>query len=251
MAMTIVDYMLKAVEKHDTKLRLNVKSMKVDRPLILCLESNSQLLRASALMYWATNTCSFSFFSVNNEGRKTANHASCEVEVNFNPTWIENWNRIDYLIRSRILSLNKGVDEGNSHKLKRGIVYKLFSSLVEYDSEYQGMQEVILDSSELEATAKVIFQAEGGEFYLNPRWIDSLGGIAGFIMNGNDNLVSKTQVFINHGWANMRCDERFSIRKPYLTYNKMQLTSGTLYEGDTYVFDGERIVAIFEGVKVC
>lgn len=91
----------------------------------------------------------------------------------------EEWKRNSYLIQSRVTALRHGVDGGDSHLLKKGIVYKLFSSLVEYDSAYQGMQEVVLDSKQLEATAKVKFQVDDEGFYFNPRWVDSLGHIAG------------------------------------------------------------------------
>lgn len=39
---------------------------------------------------------------------------------------------------------------------------------------------------------------------VNPLWVHSLGGIADFIMNGNDAVESKKQVFINHGRERLR-----------------------------------------------
>ena len=134
--------------------------------------------------------------------------------------------------------------------IKRGMAYKLFGALVEYGKEYQGMSEVVLDSKRLEAVATVEFQVGQEGFHLNPRWIDSLGHIAGFIMNANDGVDSWAQVFINHGWERMRVAEPLQTSKVYRAYNRMQLVEKTSYVGDTYILEDGRIVAIFEGVTV-
>lgn len=250
--MTIANYMIKAINVHGgSEVGLDVGDMKVGKPLIALPAGNPQLFRVSGLADWASKTISLAFYSVNDQGGKKADHATCHVKLTSNQTWLQDWKRNAYLIKSRIASLHKGVDEGESHKLKRGLVYKLFGAIVDYDSRYQGMQEVILDSNELEATAKVTFQVGDGGYCFSPHWVDSLGHIAGFIMNGNDNVESKSQVFINHGWGAMRCATTFAYGKTYQTYNKMQLVEGTMYAGDTYIFEEGNIVAIFEGVKVC
>ena len=246
----MANHMLKANNMQSDTTGLDVGDMKVERPLIAVPNSGAQLLRVSASADWSTKVVSLAFYSINAHGRKIADHATCQVRITANQTWLQHWKRSSYLIQSRITSLHRGVDGGDSHKVKRGLVYKLFSSLVDYDSKYQGMQEVVLDSNELEATAQVTFQVEDEGFYFNPRWIDSLGHIAGFIMNGNDNVYSRNQVFVNHGWNAMRCAIKFIKGKTYQSYNKMQLASGTMYIGDTYILDEGNVVATFEGIKV-
>ncbi|KAM3080309.1 hypothetical protein ACMFMG_005270 [Clarireedia jacksonii] len=249
-AMTIADYMLRANGMNEDGTGIDVGTMKATRPFIANSNGGAQLLRISANAGWSTRTISISFFSANNLGKKIADHGTCLVRITSSRNWPQEWKRKSYLIKSRINALAKGVDSGESHKLKTGMVYKLFSSLVDYDSKYKGIQEVVLDSNELEATARVSFQVGDEGFYFNPIWIDSLGHIAGFIMNGNDNIHSKEEVFINHGWDAMRCSTKFAKDKIYQTYNRMQLESGTTYVGDTYVLDDEGvIVAVFEGVR--
>ena len=165
---------------------------------------------------------------------------------------MQDWSRLAHLVQGRISSLQKSVDEGDSHKLKRGLTYKLFSSLVEYVNEYQGMQEVILHTEGFEATARVVFQVGEDGFSWNPCWIDSLGHIAGFIMNGTENIHTKDHVFVNHGWSGMRCAKKTEYDQSYQTYNKMlpQDEKGSMYVGDTYILENGIIVAVFEGVKV-
>ena len=225
--------------------------MTINKALTLT-ENKPQLFRASASADWSARRILINFYSVTANGTKMADHANCTVILEEIGDWLKEWRRDAYLIRSRIDSLEEDVDEGQSHKIKRGLAYKLFGALVDYGQCYQGMQEVLLNSPQLEATAKIRFQTTDKEenHYLSPYWIDSLGHLAGFVMNANDSIDSKHQVFINHGWDSMRCSTRFSREKTYQNYVRMQNIGGTMFAGDTYIFDGEDVVAIYQGVKV-
>ena len=254
MALTVFRYMLQTNNMPANDIGLNCANMQVDRSLIASPDSRSQLLRVSASADWARCEVSLALFSVNAESQKIADHAVCTVKVTHAPAalWLQDWNGLAHLVQGRISSLQKSVDEGDSHKLKRGLIYKLFGYFVEYAYDYQGMQEVILNTEGFEATATVVFQTGDDGFSWNPCWIDSLGHIAGFIMNGNDNVHTKDHVFVNHGWSGMRCAKKIEHDKTYQTYNKMlpQDDKGNMYVGDTYILESGMIVAIFEGVKV-
>lgn len=228
----------------------DVADMKVTNPLISQTSKSSQLFRVTASANWENNSVSFSLFSINDEGKKTTDHATFAVHITRTQTWLEEWKRSSYLVYSRVRALHESAENGDAHRLKRRLAYQLFSTIVKYSADYQGMQEVVLDSEEHEATAKVAFQTAENGFTFNPTWVDSLGHIAGFIMNASNATPSKAQVFINHGWERMRCAVKFSQGKQYQVYNRMQLESGTTYVGDTYIFEGVKLVAIFEGVHV-
>lgn len=131
-------------------------------------------------------------------------------------------------------------------------MYKLFNSLVEYANIYQGIQDVVVKTEGFEAMVRVVFQTNGDKFPWNLCWIDSLGHIASFIMNSNDNNHTKDYVFVNHRWSGLRFAKTIERGKTYQTYNKMipQDDKGNMYVGDTYIVESGRIVAIFEGVKV-
>jgi len=227
--------------------------MIVDKPLIARSQPTSkQLFRVSVNADWISQTAQVQFYSVTDERKKLADHAKCIIKFVENNTWLKKWKRNEYLIQARIDRLHSSVEGGQSHKIKRGMAYKLFSALVEYDQKYRGMEEVTLDSAAYEATARVKFQAseQDGNYYFSPYWIDSLGHLAGFTMNANDAVDSKTQVFVNHGWESMRCATRFSAEKTYKTYVKMQNVGGTMFSGDVYIFEEGTIVAVFSGIKV-
>ena len=230
---------------------MDVSDMVVDKTLIAT--GSTQLLRASGTADWSTRRLTVEFYTVNADRKKLLSHAKCTVRFGDSEAWLKDWKRSAYLIQSRIKSLRNSVEEGQSHKMKRGMIYKLFNTFVEYGPIYQGMSEVIFDSSELEATARVQFQTtqKDEDFYQSPYWIDNLGHISGFVMNANDGMDLKSQVFINHGWESMRAAATFSRDKTYQTYVKMQNIGGTLFAGDVYIFDGAEIVGVNQGVKVC
>ncbi|KAL8714640.1 MAG: hypothetical protein Q9220_001589 [cf. Caloplaca sp. 1 TL-2023] len=250
-ALTITDHLLQASEMDTTTTGMNVSGMTVTKPLI-ATGNGPQLFRASGSADWSARKVEIKLYSVTSEGKKMADHAACIVKLEPIEDWQSNWKRNAYLVQSRIDTLAHGVDDGHSHKIKRGLAYKLFGALVDYGQCYQGMQEVTLNSAQLEATARIEFQTTEKEenHYFSPYWIDSLGHLAGFVMNANDGIDSKQQVFVNHGWDAMRVAKRFSREKTYRNYVRMQNVGGTMYAGNTYIFDGDEIVAIYEGVKV-
>lgn len=206
--------------------------MTVNKPLTVT-ENKPHLLRASASADWCARRLLIDFYSVSGSGTKITEHGNCIVILEGKGDWLKQWKRNAYLIQSRIDSLEEDVEVGQTHKIKRGLAYKLFGALVDYGQCYQGMQEVTLNSTQLEATAKIRFQTTEKEenHYLSPYWIDCLGHLAGFVMNANDSLDSKHQVFINHGWDSMRCATRFSREKTYRNYVRMQNMGGTMYAG--------------------
>jgi naphtho-gamma-pyrone polyketide synthase len=222
--------------------------MNAQKPLI-AKDEGVQLFRASMRADWTTRTAAMNLYSVNSAGKKMTDHASCVVQFADVNIWAQEWQRNTYLIQRSIKSLHRGVDDGENHRIHSGMGYKLFASLVEYDRNYKGMQEIILDSEQYEATASVRFQAPATNFHRNPFWIDSLGQLTGFTVNAND-ATSKDFVYVNHGWKSMRCLRKFSAESQYRTYVKMQPIGDGVYAGDLYVLEEGVIIAVYEQVKV-
>ncbi|KAL4912427.1 ketoacyl-synt-domain-containing protein [Aspergillus aurantiobrunneus] len=247
--LTIAKYMVESanMEGKDS-FGYDIAEMRIQNAFVSRPDREPQLFHAAASANWKENTISFQIYSVRNEGKKLADHASFVVHITPQQRWMQEWKRSAYLIRSRIRALHASVEEGSSHKIKRSLAYHLFGVIVDYGDRYQGMQEVVLDAEQHEATSRVRFQTGSDGFVFNPCWVDSLGHIAGFIMNASDFNPSRNQVFINHGWDRMRWAAAFEEGKQYQVYNRMQLESGTTYIGDTYIFDGEDLVGVFEGV---
>lgn len=161
------------------------------------------------------------------------------------------WARQAYLIQSRMDHLVEAVARDKSYRLLRGIVYKLFSVLVQYSEKYRGMSEVWMDSNMLEATANIKFRTtvEDGSFVYSPYWIDSICHLSGFVLNGADTMHDDF-VYIAHGWKSMRIVGQLSASKLYKSYVRMQPADDSQQMvGDVYVFEADRIIAVCAGLQ--
>ncbi|KAM0278167.1 hypothetical protein ACHAO9_012273 [Fusarium lateritium] len=227
----------------------DVCNMLVEKALIV-QTTNAQFIRASLLVDWKLLQGDMEIYSVNAQGKQTTRHATCSIRFQQPEVWQQDWRRNKYLIQRSIKNLLQGLEEETTHRVRRGMAYKMFSSVVKYGPGYQGMQEVVFDSEGLEATAKVRLQPVEGGFALNPFWCDSFGHLTGFVMHSNDVLDLSEHAFINQGWQFMRCAETFSPTAEYRTYVKMQRVGkdDSSYSGDVYVFREGDIVAMYGGV---
>ncbi|KAM0545984.1 hypothetical protein ACHAPJ_011096 [Fusarium lateritium] len=227
----------------------DICSMMVEKALIV-QTTNAQFLRASLSADWKLHQGEIEFYSVDSQGNKTVRHATCNIHFQQPEIWQQNWRRNKYLIQRSIKNLLEGVEVESTHKIRRGMAYKMFSSVVKYGPSYQGMQEVVFDSEGLEATAKVRLQRVKGDFTLNPFWCDSFGHLTGFVMHSNDILDLSEHAYINQGWQFMRCAETFSPDADYRTYVKMQRIGkdDSAYSGDVYVLREGEIIAMYGGV---
>ena len=254
MALTVADYLYKQIKPGEKVPDMDVCRMQVVKPLILKKNSSAmQIVQITVTADLDSGKAELRYASVSAAGKETAEHAQCTVEYGNAADWLSEWARNAYMVTGRIDLLKKSTAEGALPKITSGLAYKLFSALVRYDDRYRGMQEVILDSSQFEATSRVSFQTDEGNFFCSPYWIDSLAHLSGFIMNASDAVDSKTYVYISHGWKSMRFSKPFSRANIYRSYVKMQQSpsEANVYEGDVYVFDEKEntIIGVVGGLK--
>lgn len=201
MALTIADYVHKQLNSDSAKADLNACNMKVEKPLIAQADG-PQLFRVSGAYDASTSKIDFDFYSVTLEGKKIVTHATCSVIFESAESWLAGWQRSQFMVQSRIESLMKGLKDNETTDLfKRGTAYKLFGGLINYGYKYRGMEEVIINNAELEATSSVVFQTNNTDekFYCSPYRIDSVAHISGFVMLGNENANPTKEVYISHG----------------------------------------------------
>ncbi|PBP24177.1 polyketide synthase 1 [Diplocarpon rosae] len=247
MAMTLAEYAYKLVRPEATDLGLNIANMKVPKPLIARPDGASQILSVVATVDANARKADLVFSTGSDKAK--VEHGICEVFFSTNKDYLSEWQRTAYLIKSRIDWLQAAEKSGEAHKIGRGLAYKLFAALVDYNPRYRGMGEVILHSENFEATAKIDFQTNEGNFMNSPYWIDSVCHISGFIVNGSDAVDSRDNVYISHGWESLRFAEPLSKDKTYRSYVKMQPEEGKVLAGDVYIFDGDRIVGMVGCLK--
>ncbi len=250
MALTVCDHLYKLLRPESAPIGMNVCHMEVTKPLIGKGQGEEQIVRLSAKADLSNSRAELLFSS--GSGKSEVEHARCHVEYGSNSAWLAEWQRTAYLIKGRVDGLQKAASTGAAHRMLRGMAYKLFGALVDYDSRYRGMEEVILDSPQLEATSHVRFQTTDadGSFFCSPYWIDSVAHLSGFAVNANDALDSNKHVYISHGWESMRFAEPLSASKTYRSYVKMQPAEGSsVVSGDVYIFDGDRIIGMVGALK--
>ena len=253
MAMTSANYLYKRLRPEFPRIGLNICKMEVTKPLIAKVPPppDGQYLEVCAVSNLEDNSALLKFTSVTNDGRKIQEHAECVVKFEDITSWTEEWGRIQFMVQSQMKSLQQRLEEGTAHKILRGMAYKLFKVLVSYDRRYQGMAEIILDGKQTEAVSKVRFQTkeEDGDFYCSPYWIDSLAHISGFTVNASDILDSEKSVYISHGWSAIKLSCALSAEKEYQSYVRMIPCQGNMSVGDVYIFEGEDIIGVVNGLK--
>lgn len=249
MAMTVCEYGYKLVQPDADHIGYNVANMEVFKPLIAQVDAKSQIVRLTAKIDTVNMQAKLVYSSGVDKAR--VEHAHCTVFLNDKKEWSAEWERNAYLVQSRIDWLSEAEKTGKASKIGRGLAYKLFAALVDYDPKYRGMEEVTLSGENMEATSKVVFQTKpsDGTFTCSPYWIDSVAHISGFIVNGSDAVDSKNQVYISHGWESLRFAEPLSAEKTYRSYVRMQPAGDKILAGDVYVFDGAKVVAVVGRLK--
>jgi iterative type I PKS product template protein len=250
MAMTVCEYAYKLLRPGTEKIGCNVAKMEVPKTLIFNDTADSHILRLTVTANAKLGYADLVFHT--GEGARKTEHAMCKVYYGSPDEWQNEFDRVAYLIKSRVDALMEAEQRGTASKLGRGLAYKLFTALVDYAPRYRGMEEVILDSATCEATAKIRFQTteQDGTFLFSPFHIDSLCHISGFIINGTDAVDSREQVYISHGWGSMRFSEIPNANKEYRSYIRMQPAKGSkMMVGDAYVFDGDKIIGMTGDIK--
>ncbi|KAL2414197.1 Non-reducing polyketide synthase PKS1 [Exophiala dermatitidis] len=250
MAYTLVNYgvgLLKPGEKVD----INIGTMDNPAPLLLknINQPESQIVQMTMKIDLDARKADFAVTS--NNGKKDVTHAKCVIVFEDAAVWKEQWSKTSYLIQSRIDMLKHKMENGEADKVSRAMAYKLFGALVDYADIFQGMQSVVFDGPEFEATSNIRFRAgpNDGDFYFSPYFIDSACHLSGFTVNATVN--PQDECYISHGWSSLRFIEPLQHDKQYYAYVKMQPVAGSkMRAGDVYVFNADKeVVGLAGGVR--
>ncbi|KAK1760384.1 acyl transferase acyl hydrolase lysophospholipase [Echria macrotheca] len=228
---------------------MDVRDMEVHKPLLIEPGETGQVILVTATWSKSSDKVIVSFGS--RKGQEVQDHANCTVYYGNGDSWKTEWARTSYLVKSRFDHLVQASATGQTHKILRPMVYKLFSALVDYDTRYQGLREVYMDSSQFEAAAFVKFNTTeaDGTFTYSPYWIDSLAHLSGFVLNGADNTPADS-VYISHGWKSLKIVGELSAEKQYQSYVRMRETKTRgVMSGDVYFFEDGEVVALCEDLK--
>ncbi|KAI0805157.1 hypothetical protein GGR55DRAFT_698536 [Xylaria sp. FL0064] len=230
-------------------LCMDLRDMEVSEPLLADKEESKRVVLVSAKQAKGSDTVQIIFSSQLDSSKV---HAKCAIVFGDGKKWQSEWQQCASLVQDRIEYLTSSSLTGPTHRLLGSMVYKLFSTFVDYDEPYRGIQEVYLDSKMQEASAKVRFSAEESDLFVyHPCWIDSLAHISGFVLNGTE-LTPPDTVYISHGWKSMKiATTKLSATKTYLTYVRMKEDPkvSAVMVGDVYVIEGGHVIALIQDIK--
>ena len=232
---------------------MNVIDMEISQPIILMKTrpKTCQLLRITVAADVVNGVMKLEYGDSVGEATARRASASCSVRFGEADKWLASWSRTAYVIQKRVEDLERGLLNGNTHKVLRGMAYKLFARLVQYDSKFQGMREILFNSEELEAVTTLDLHPEkdSGSFFYSPFWIDGFMHLSGFIMNVADISDASECVYICNGWKSMRIPESVDTNEAYRVHVKMFRASKTTVTGDASIFQRDKMVGLVEGIS--
>lgn len=232
---------------------MDLSDMEIFSPCVVSTDADQpQVLLITATQHSPSSPVELIFSTSYDEEETFRQNARCVVHLTSKAAAFSEANKNLYLIQDRAEMLRRKEPEGDVHKLKKKMVYKLFKTVVDYSPRYFGMEDLLLSSDRPESCARLCFDtpAEPENFVHNPFWIDNLAQIGGFCLNVNP-PSGQDDVYISHGWQSMRILRRLSDQENYSCYVCMQPSEGQpgVWSGDVYVYSGNTVVALCMGLK--
>ncbi|PVI03119.1 polyketide synthase [Periconia macrospinosa] len=251
MGLVVGKYLLNRFQPNMKERLVEISDLVVEKALIPH-GAGPQLVRTSAEASWDKKTAKCKFYSVKSNGRTTLEHAWCTLKFTEKSAVLPQAQRNIPEYLRRLEALKQRASEGKAIRVSGPAAYKMIGTLAQFHPDYRAVDEIVLDSENFEASSIVNFSSvkAQGSFGTHPAYIDVLTQTAGFVMNCRDSNDLETDMFVNHGWKSLQVYEEISTNKSYRTYVKMVKTAGGLWEGDTAMLDGDKVVAYFKGVEL-
>ncbi|KAK7707761.1 Type I Iterative PKS [Diaporthe eres] len=232
---------------------MDLSDMEIFSPCVVSTDADQrQVLMVTATQHSPSSPVELVFSTSYDDEETYRQNARCVVHLTSKAAAFTEANKNLYLIQDRAEMLRRKEPEGDVHKLKKKMVYKLFKTVVDYSPRYFGMEDLLLSSDRPESCARLCFDtpAEPENFVHNPFWIDTLAQLGGFSLNVNP-PSGQDDVYISHGWQSMRILRRLSDQENYACYVCMQPSEAQpgVWSGDVYVYSGNSVVALCMGLK--
>jgi iterative type I PKS product template protein len=253
MALTIGEFVTRDKCSSVPPSGINVTDMEIVKGLVVpaLRPDQPQLVRLEATTDFERGSVHVVISELSHDRKSAGCNVKCVVRYGEHHTWLKEWARTAYLISKRIEHLELDAKAGSTARLPRSLVYKLFSTVVNYSQGYQGIYEALINVEELEAAATIHFQQDrhGGEFTNSPIWIDNLAQLSGFLMNATGITNSLKEVFIAQGWESFQIAQEIDPAKEYRVHLKMRDLTRGLYVGDTSILQDGQMVGLIGGIK--
>lgn len=250
MAKSATQYAYSKVSPKKRIPNMTISNMEMKQALVVDEINPEQIVKTTVSYSASGYKADISFHSVTSG--VPAEHGSCQVILEADSSaWLEGRPDTSFLINARIESIKALGQSGKAHRLLKPVIYKLFDNVVQYGREYQGLEEVWLDSEFRDAvgTVKLPDTAGKGNFLYNPFWSDTIVHLAGFLLNGNLKYPEDIAC-LSTGFESWRSFEDLKPDATYTTYVTVQeIGNGSLLSAVAYVFLGFSLVMVTSGIK--
>ncbi|KAM6476656.1 polyketide synthase [Trichoderma sp. SZMC 28011] len=238
---------------HDTKQTpdLSIYDMEMARALVIEERGSRPVINIRNIYNQDQGFARVTFYSITPEGKEVA-YGACKVKVAKGAAQKNSPQQLDFLLRSRMVTLQEYSKNRKAHAFLKPVVYRLFANVVGYGEAYQGLEEVVVDTrgSDGMGTVRLPQSDSTGHFTLDPYLNDAAIHLCGFLVNSGLNYP-EDDVFICPGFQSWRFFEALHPGKAYSTYVYMQESASNdgSMSGNCYVLDGDRIVQELVGIK--
>ncbi|KAH8646188.1 putative polyketide synthase [Xylariales sp. PMI_506] len=253
-ALTIGEYVYKKIRPKTKDIAINISSMEVTQGLVANKNTKvPQYIQVSAMIGDIdTGVARLEWRHASTDGQpEDETFATATLYYGRAVDWLSSWVPMAHLVQGRIDELERLAEKGVANKLSHNMAYLLFASnLVDYADKYRGMQSVVMHG--LEGSAEVtLTNHKGGVWTIPPYFIDSVGHLAGFIMNVSDAIDTKNNFCVTPGWETCRLARPLVAGGKYRSYVKMipTIEDPSVYLGDVYVLQNGEIIGMIGGIK--
>ncbi|KAF7919153.1 uncharacterized protein EAE98_009473 [Botrytis deweyae] len=194
MAYTASKFVLEQAGIKADLANLELVDLNMTQALVVHSKDTEQIVHVSADLDSTQKVISITFSSVENSS-SMAEHGTCRVVVNEgNVVQEAEWSRMQRLVESRVGSLE---NSKTAHHITKPLIYKLFSTLVDYDRSYHALSEISIEENFEDAAATMVLKQDPdlGSFTHSPYIVDALVHLAGLLLNVNP-AKPKTDLYI-------------------------------------------------------
>ncbi|TGO32082.1 hypothetical protein BHYA_0355g00020 [Botrytis hyacinthi] len=248
MAYTASKFVLEKAGIEADLANLELVDLNMTHALVVHSKDTEQIVHFSADLDSTQKVISITFSSIENSS-SMAEHGTCRIVVNEgNVVQEAEWSRMQRLVKIRVSSLE---NSKTAHHMTKPLIYKLFSTLVDYDESYHALSKISIAEKFEDAAATMVLKQdpELGSFTHSPYIVDALVHLAGLLLNV-DPAKSKTDLYIAGNIGRMSIMGDLSKTQQCTAYATIrERTSKGVSLCDVYVFADTNLVAISTDIK--
>ena len=233
MALTAASYIYKDPDFGLKAPAMEVSALEICSDLDLCMTQSIKVVATQRPS--DTNIIEISISSSNHSD--VLELMRCKVITGDGEDWATDANSNAYLYQSRMDLLNLFLTNGKVSRLSQAEVYQRFSSFIDYEKSFQGIQDVLLNLGSSEAVARTSLPSNKGVFICDPRWLDTFIQVPSLIVNYSNSCTTEARLTCR-GWNRMRILLRLEPDTIYRVHTRMQpcVQTGSMI-GNLHVFD--------------